>query len=144
VTITTTEDYAQSPAGLAVAASRQERAGILDAMAAQASRAVAGFFGRGVPDAPSNPLGWTETATQLTRLAAAERGLILMAADPEDRDPSRPWADLATARTPGEYETAFAAARKQLAGQVRDDAVDRVAAAAQACAAARIEPASGS
>ncbi len=141
MTITTTEDYAQLLAGLAAACSREERAGLLDAMAAHADQTATGFFGSGAEDAASDSLGWAETATQLTRLAAAERGLILQPADPEDRDPIRGWADLATASTPAEYEAAFAVIRRQLDGQVRDHAIARLAAAAQACAAARLETA---
>jgi hypothetical protein len=143
VTITATEDYAQLLAILTAASNREERAGLLDAMAAHAGQTAAGYSGRGVQDDASDPLAWTETATLLTRLAAAERGFILQPADPEDRDPSRPWADLAIAGTPGEYEAAFAAVLKQLAGTVREPAIGRVAAAAQACAAARRETAAG-
>ena len=143
VTITATEDFAELLATLAAASDREERAGLLDAMAGHAGQTAAGYFGRGVEDDASDSLAWTETATLLTQLAAAERGLILQPADPDDRPPSRPWADLATASTPGEYETAFAAVLRQLAGTVREPAIGRAAAAAQACAAARRDTTAG-
>ena len=149
-----TDGYVGLHEALTAARSHEGRAQVLDALAAQASQTASGFFGSGTGYAPSDPLAWTETATQLLRLSAAERGLILMPADPEDlddredrddpedRDLVQPWMDLAGASTPGAYETAFAVIKDQLARQGRPDAVARVAAAAQACAAARTKPAS--
>lgn len=146
MTIVTTDGYVDQQAALAAAKSREARAQILDAMAGQAARTAREFFGEGVENAPSDSLAWADTSTRLGQLAAAERGLVLVPADEEDAgltadhaawDSAETWRLLATASTTAEYETAFGPIRDKLAGMGRLDAADRVAAAAQACAAGR-------
>ncbi len=131
------EPYTKLLARLQATESRPSRADILDMMAVQADITATELFGLGARDTDSDPLGWAETSTLLARLAAAERGLVLTVACPEDRDDTRPWEELADAANPGQYAAALAAAMAQLGDSVPAAAITRLAAAAEACGARR-------
>lgn len=95
----------------------------------------------------SDPLSWAETETLLRRLAAAERGSVLidppdeptgdLAVDQEEAEDRRAdiaaWTALATAATRDEHAGAAAALVARLEARVTRNAVWQFAKAASAC-----------
>jgi hypothetical protein len=101
--------YFLALAGLAAAPTREEKAQVLDEMAAAASDAAGAFTGRGEADSPTDPLAWHETASMLLQLSAALRGHRLSTDEPDDDDRRARtfWKNLSCALSAAEFALAL-------------------------------------
>jgi hypothetical protein len=103
------DTYARALGFLATAPTREDKAQVLDQMAAIASAAAGTFTGHGTADSPTDPLAWHETASMLLQLSAALRGHRLgtdESAD-DDRRSRALWKNLSCALSRAEFALAF-------------------------------------
>lgn len=108
----------------------EERALLLEAMAAAAGRAAAAARGAVPADSADSTLAWEMTAVLLRQMAAAQRGCALYPVgdwDDERGNTADEWEDVARARTADEFTAAFAVLHGELIDRLaRQDRGERV------------------
>jgi hypothetical protein len=103
------DTYAIALGFLATAPTREDKAQVLDQMAAIASTAARALTGHGTADTSTDPLAWHETASMLLQLSAALRGHRLTTDEVHDDDylVRGPWKNLSCALSATEFALAF-------------------------------------